>query len=902
MRLDVPARLHHYEILAFLGAGGMGEVYRAKDTSLGREVALKLLQFSDDSESLPRFKREARLLASLSHSGIAAIHGLEEFEGTHFLVLELVPGETMAERIARGRIPQREGLVFFQQIAEALEAAHAKGIVHRDLKPANVKVTTEGKTKLLDFGLAKAYAGEEAASDLSQSPTYTRGGTREGVILGTPAYLSPEQARGKPVDNRTDIWAFGCLLYEALSGKPAFLGETISDTLANILDREPDWKALPSETPWVIRRLLRRCLEKDARRRLQAIGDARIDIEEALAGRADDPAATSGDPRPARSTGNRISPWLVAGLVAILAGWAVLWMRPPPSAEVVSTRLGIELPAEAPLAPAASMPLGNARSTLALSRDGRRLVYVALWKGRRQLFLRDMTTGEIKPVPGTEGAHTPFFSPDGEWVAFYADGKLKKVALASDEIVVLADSSSPAGGSWGDDDVLYFITNEGAGISRVPASSGKVQLTVPGQFLWPETLPSGRGLLFSDLRGGIHLLAGDRIERITSRGGFPRYAPSGHLVYGNLGKMIALPFDLSTLQVTGPAVTLFQDLRTDIFGGAQFTVSQNGVLVYLSGMDSQVASLVWVDRHGKTENLDLPRAIYGPFDISPDGRELAIPVFDDSAADIWIYDISRGTRTRFTFPTVAGAPSLNTNPRWTPDGKHIVYSSGLQASESSDLIFRLFWKPADGSREGVPLTSDDSLQRSNAISFSPDGSVLAFYATAPDTGFDLWTLSLKDTDPYRGVRAKPQPFLRTPFLESFPSFSPDGKWIAYMSDEAGSREIYVRPFPGPGGKIQISTGNGTRPSWHPSGREIFYQSGTQWYAASVTLSPDFKAEKPRLLFEGPFINIPGFAYALARDGERFLVLANPEQFETRRDLTVVTNFFDLLRRRVPGEN
>lgn len=905
MRLSAGARLNHYEILAFLGAGGMGEVYRARDTTLGREVATKILPevLPQDSERLARFKREARVLASLNHTGIATIHGFEESQGTHFLVMELVPGETLAERIARGPIPFEEALDLFRQIAEALEAAHGKGIVHRDLKPANVKITPEGKVKLLDFGLAKAFAGESAGSDLSQSPTFTRDPTEAGVILGTPAYLSPEQARGKTIDSRTDVWAFGCILYEALCGKSPFLGETVSDTIATILDREPDWNALPPGTPSAIRRLLRRCLEKDQRRRLQAIGDARIEIEELLGGRSEEPVAVWDVVRPGRSAWNRISGWVVAGLLLILASLAIRTVWRPESPEEVSARLTIDLPPAAPLAPPASMPRAAGRPSLALSRDGGRLVYVASVGSQRQLVLRDMRTAEIKPISGTAGGHSPFFSPDGEWVAFFADGKLKKVGLASGEIVVLGEASSPFGGVWSDDDLLYFNTNEGGGISRIAASGGEVELVVPGQSLWPEILPSGKDLLFSDQRGGIHLRKADRIQRLSSSGSYARYAPTGHLVYAELGKLLAAPFDLSSSKVTGPAVTLLQDLRTEVFGGAQFTFSQDGTLVYVSGTDSQLASLVWVDRQGRTEPLGLPPAVFGPFDLSPDGSKLAIPVFEGSGVDIWLYDIARGTRTRFTSPAGSGLPRLNNFPRWTPDGKHIAYSSLVSPPDDPDLRFHLFWKPADGSREAVQLTPDGAPERMVPVSFSPDGSVLALRANSADTASDLWLLPLEGVDPYEAKPGTPLVWLQTRYAEFLPRFSPDGKWIAYTSDESGSYEIYVRPYSGPGGKVQISTHGGTDPFWHPNGRELFYNSGSQWYAVDVTLSPEFKAGKPRFLFEGPFINIPGFNYAFAADRDRFLVLENPEQFKARTDLTVVTNFFDLLRRRVPpGEN
>jgi serine/threonine-protein kinase len=562
----------------------------------------------------------------------------------------------------------------------------------------------------------------------------------------------------------------------------------------------------------------------------------------------------------------------------------------------LSARFTINLPDDARLAPVASLPPpGDGRPSLVLSRDGRRLVYVAQVDGNTRLFERDMTTATVAPIPGTEGAYAPFLSPDAEWVAFFADGRLKKTGLASGETLVLTDAQGP-GGAWSDDDTLYFNLNEGGGIHSIPASGGSTRLVVAGQSLWPDVLPEGGGLLFSDLRGGVFLLKGDRRVRLC-QGSYPRYSPSGHLLVVELGKLLAVPFDLASATVTGPVVTVLQDLRTEIFGGAQYALSRDGTLVYVAGADSQVASLVWVDRHGKTERLGLPAAAYGPFDISPDASRLAITVFEGGSSDLWIYDIARDTRTRLTFQA-DGRPGINTAPRWTPDGNGVVYTSYWLAADSGfEWRSALFWKAVDGSREPVRLTPDDAPMRPASGSFSPDGSALALYATSADTGFDLWLLRLPGADLSGAAPLEAEVFLRSPYLETFPRFSPDGKWIAYMSDESGRREIYVRQYPGSGGKVQVSTGGGVRPSWHPSGREIFFQLRNQWYAAEVAISASIKFGKPRLLFEGPYISAPGFSWALAPDGDRFLVLENPAQFEPTRDLTVVTHFFDEIRRR-----
>jgi serine/threonine-protein kinase len=882
----------------------MGEVFLARDSRLDRPVALKVVaaHATVEPEHRARFEREGRAVSRLNHPHICTLYDVGYHDGIAFLVMERLEGETLRERLKNGPLPLEQAVGRGIEIADALHDAHSHGVLHRDLKPANVMLTRTG-AKLLDFGLARlqtpplapAEWSSEISTAVDEEPL-----TEEGKLLGTFHYMAPEQLEGKQADNRADIWALGCVLYEMVTGRRAFDAGSRAALVSCILDKHPPpIGSLRPDVPKALEHAISTCLAKNAGERWQSAGD----LKRVLLFTADDIARGAQEVPGTHAAAEDTPAWrrhagwaVAAGLLLTLVGtvFHVTLGRELPAE--LSARLTINLPDHALLTPVASLPPpADGRPSLALSRDGRRLVYVALVGGETRLFARDMTTAEVGPIPGTDGASAPFLSPDGEWVAYFANGKLKKTALATGETMVLTDAQGP-GGAWSDDDLLYFNLNEGGGIHSIAAGGGNTTRRIAGQSLWPEALPDGRGLLFSDLRGGVFLFKDDRIERLC-RGSYPHYSPSGHLLVSELGKLLAVPFDLGAAKVTGPAVTVLQDLRTEIFGGAQYTLSRDGMLVYVAGADSQVASLVWVDRHGRAEPLGFPPAAYGPFDISPDGRTLAVPVFEGGAADLWLYDIPRGAGTRLTFQT-KGEPRINTGPRWAPDGNGIIYTSYWQAEGGGPgLRSALFWKAVDG-REAVQLTPDDVPMRPAAGSFAPDGSVLALYATSPDTGFDLWSLRLHGLDRSTAASPTAEVFLRTSFLEAFPRFSPDGKWIAYMSDESGRREIYVRQYPGAGGKVQVSTVGGLRPTWHPSGRELFYQLRNQWYAVEVAPSTPFRVGRPRLLFEGPYISVPGFSWALAPDGERFLVLENPEQFRARRELTVVTRFFDEVRRRI----
>lgn len=895
MALAAGTRLGSYQIEAPLGAGGMGEVYRAGDSKLGRDVAIKVLPeaFTDNPERLERFEREARLLASLNHPNIGSIYGLEESDGIRFLVLELVPGQTLAERIHAAALQQRQPLdvqselKICRQIAEALEAAHEKGIIHRDLKPANIKITPDGKVKVLDFGLAKAFAPHEASADLSNSPTRVMQTMHQGVILGTAAYMSPEQARGKQLDKRTDIWAFGCVLYETLAGRRAFGGETVSDTMAALLKEDPDWSALAPGTPTKIRDLLRRCLQKDPWQRLHDVADARIEIDEALSG----PSLQGPEAAPTVSRHRRWShaiPWILSGLMAAIALIAVWSLQQTPRPEARNA-IWVTLT----LPPKTSVALGRG-SAVALSPDGLRVVFGASSGGRTQLYLRRLDRLESTPIDGTENASNPFFSPDGQWIGFFAGGKLMKVSILGGAPVTICDARNPRGEAWGPDDMIVFTPNGAAGLWRVPAAGGAPQALTTlkkGELShrWPQVLPGGKEVLFTiwnDTGFDTGRIAVQSLQTGQSRvllegGGYARYvAPvsdsgeTGYLVYARTEGLLAVPFDLRSLQVTGPSVPVLEGLITNLSGGAHYCFSSEGSLVYLPGTMGEVErTLLWVDRKGTAQPLAQIPGMSRFYRLSPDGRRLARNNTQGPNRDIWLYELDRGISTRLTF----GADNLL--PIWTPEGKRVTYSSGLP-------IKNLFWKSADGSGTEEQLTTGTNNQY--ASSWSPDGKALAYVEFDPSQGSDIWIL------PRDGER-KPRPYLQTPFSEGNPMFSPDGKWLAYQSNESGRFEVYVQPFPGGGEKIQISTEGGMTPLWEPNGRELFYRSRDKIMAVAITAQPQFKAERPKMLFEGPYDE----GYDVASNGQRFLMMKAIEQESAPTQMNLVLNWFEELKRRMP---
>jgi serine/threonine protein kinase/Tol biopolymer transport system component len=891
--------LGSYKIASSLGAGGMGEVYQARDTKLNRDVAIKVLPaaFVHNAERLSRFQREARMLAALNHPNIATIHSLEQAKGVHYLVMELVPGQTLAERVSAGTLKVEGALKIAVQIAEALEAAHEKGVIHRDLKPANVKVTPEGRVKVLDFGLAKAFA-DDGGLDLSNAATLTAMTTEEGRILGTPAYMSPEQARGKPVDKRTDIWAFGCVLCEMLTGKKTFRGETVSDTIASVLEREPEWQALPPTTPAKIRELLRRCLQKDSQRRLRDIGDARIQIEETLAAPAIPEPSPSAKGIRARWRGTMV--WGVASLLLAAVTSVTVWNLKPPSAPLPQpvSRFAITLPPGQQLAALESGP------AVALSPDGIHLAYIARQDGVQQLYLRAMDSQEGKPIAGTEGAVSPFFSPDSEWLGFFAGGSLKKVSVGGGTVMSLANAALPRGASWGSQGIIAFAPTTNGALQQLPDAGGTARpLTRLGKGeisqRWPEFLPGGKTLLFassantsswSNAQIAVQSVATGERRNLIQGGTNPRYAPSGHLVFSQGGSLMAVPFDPRRLVVTGPPGRAVERvLQSSVTGVAQYSFSSNGSVVYVpGGIQSAQSILVWVSRNGTVQLLAAPvRAYRGPR-LSPDGRRVAVAI-EEQESQTWLYDLSRETLTRLTF-----AGSANYNSSWTPDGKRVVFNSNKEGP------LNLFWQLADGSGGLERLTNSQSTQA--PMSWSPNGQVLAFIEVNPTTGRDIWMLRMSDPVLGPGQVRNPQLFLQTPFTESAPRFSPDGRWLAYVSDESGRFEIYVQPYPGPGGKWQISTEGGTEPVWNPNGRELFYRSGDKMLAVEVATQQGFTAGKPRMLFEGKYEPAPATFpnYDVSADGQRFLMLKLVEQAEAApTQMNVVLNWFEELKQKVP---
>jgi Tol biopolymer transport system component len=907
MTIAVGTHLGSYEITSAIGAGGMGEVYQAHDTKLGRDVAIKVLPeaFAHDPERLARFQREAKMLASLNHSNIATIHGLEQSNGTSYLVMELVAGETLAERIKReGAMLVGEALAISKQIAEALEAAHEKGIIHRDLKPANVKVTPEGKVKVLDFGLAKAFAGDGASEDPSNSPTLSMAATMHGVILGTAAYMSPEQARGKGVDRRTDIWAFGCVMYELLCGRPAFEGEDITEILAAVVKTEPDWKRLPETAPASVGMLLRRCLRKDRRQRVHDAADVRIEIEETLAAPHGAVAATVLPS--ARGWRERLA-WAAAAVLALIAtAFAIGFvLRAPQPLQAV--RLSAEIGADASLytvmGPAAILsPEGTRLALLASGADQKRRIYV-----------RSLDQLQATALSGTENAGDPFFSPDGQWIGFFADGKLKKISVQGGAAVTLCDAPNERGGSWGEDGTIVYEPDNQVALSKVSSAGGTPQplTTLDKQAgeatqRWPQVLPGAKAVLFTSSTTGNYedanivvysMISGQR--KTLQRGGFyARYLPSGHVVYMHDGTLFAVPFDPKRLEVTGQPAPILEGVVTNPgTGGAQFSFSEIGNLVYVAGVAGvRNVSIYWMDREGKFTPLrETPGNYFSPA-FSPDGKRLALAINDGKRNDIWVYEWERDTLTRLTF-----AGLENEFPVWTPDGQRIVYSS-----QEKGGVFNLWWIRADGAGDAQRLAESKTFQA--AGSWRPDGKVLAFFQVNPGTNSHIMTLPIEGNERSGWKPGEPRPFVNSAFNEEEPAFSPDGRWLAYQSNESGRMEVYVRPFPGSGGKWQISTGGGGYggfPKWSRNGNELFYRTlDSKIMLVTYTATGDsFHADKPQLWSPGQFSDrgLGNSNFDLHPDGKRFAVLKAPgtEQIAAVNKVSFIFNFFDEINRKLP---
>jgi Tol biopolymer transport system component len=868
-------RVGAYEVHERIGVGGMGEVYRARDTKLGRDVAIKILprHFTSDPDRLARFEREARVLASLNHPHIGAIYGLEDADGVRALVLELVDGETLADRIARGPIPLNEALAIARQIADALEAAHEKGIIHRDLKPANIKITPDGVVKVLDFGLAKMAASDAVAADPTQSPTLTVGGTKEGALLGTATYMSPEQAKGRPADKRADVWAFGVVLYEMLTGRRAFEAEAISEVLAKVIEREPEWRALPASTPARLRDLLRRCLRKEPKTRLQAIGDARVQIDELISGATDEAAAVVAT-QPRAQRGARL---------AIPATWYFRRAAPEP----LVTRFEIPTP-----------PTSDPMS-FALSADGRQLAFVATAEGASRLWVRRLDQVTAQPLAGTEGARYPFWKPDGREIGFFADGKLKTTDLGSVESRVVADAPAGRGGTWNNDDVIVFAPTGGGVLMRVMARGGTaVPVTqLPsgvGSHRFPQFLPDGRRFLYLGGTGTglgqdmyVGSLDGSESKRVRSARSIAVYAAPASLLWVEDGVLIAQPFDPARAVVTGEPIPVVQDVGLDeaVYRGA-FAVSMTGVLAHRAGQ-AERRQLTWFDREG------IARGTIGPPDdsglsgaeLAPDGKRVAVMRTVESNTDVWLIDTGRDVSRPFTFH-----PGLDSGLLWSPDGTRVVFGSSRNGPSN------LFEKAASGAGDDRLLIASEEPMM--PLSWSPDGLWLLYNTRHPKTGLDVWVARMT------GDR-KQIPVIDTPFDETAGQFSPDGRWVAYQSNESKPVQIYIRPFPGPGGQRPVTTAGGTQPRWRPDGKELFYVGlDGRLMAVPIAIGADRQLEVGAAvalftaqLATGPNINSAGGTraqYAVASDGRRFLINRSVGE-ATASPITVVLNWDTALK-------
>ena len=895
-----------YRILEEIGRGGMGVVYEAEDTKLARKVAIKVLPgiFTQDPERLARFEREARVLASLNHPNIAAIHGVEEAEGKRFLVLELVEGETLAERLSRGPLPVEEALEVCLQIAEGLEGAHEKNIIHRDLKPSNIKITPGGKVKILDFGLARATYDQISEVDLVQSPTITADMTRPGVILGTAAYMSPEQTKGKPVDKRADIWAYGCILYECLTGKQAFQGETVTEILAAIIRGEPDWKLFPENTPISIRTLLRRCLEKNPKERLRDIGDARLDIAEAMSQPSASEAVSIRRPVLAWILGGVICGMIIGAVATALITWHLRPAAPSPS--TVRSVLKIE-PGQ--WLEALRRDLDHpTRTAFAISSDGRFIVYSAIPEkpglhAKPQIYLRRMDQMNAAPVAGTEGGISPFLSPDDHWIGFWGDGKLKKVPASGGVPTTLCDGAWPFGADWGPENTIVFSSGRDRGLSRISGEGGKPEvLTIPDKareysHRLPHWLSNGRGVLFTvmrhkwDLQPRLALL--DLQTRkwhvVIEDAADGRCLRTGHLVFMRQGTLMAVRFDLDRLEVKGQPVPIVANTMQALnipssfnnTAAGQYSVSSSGWLAYVPGgiIPDSEDSLVRVDHKGNVQPVAEFKAPFVLPRFSPDGQRIAYQTVGKEWR-LWVYDLNRGTASPLTGE--GWAESLV----WTPDGKHLVL--GWCASGPNNL----YWQPADGSSPMERLTTGENWQYPG--SFTPDGSTLAFVEDNPETSEDILLLDMKTR--------RVTPFLNSKAREGWPEFSPDGHWMAYASDESGRYEVWVRPFPGPGGRWQISKEGGVQPVWSKDGKQLFYRQAEEVWVSDVRTEGGFSVGKPRLLFEkgGFFGGSPVRGWDLWPDGQQFLMVKLEERKPTPvTEMILVQNWFEELKRIVP---
>ncbi len=879
----------HYQIIEKLGQGGMGEVYRAKDQKLGRDVAIKVLpeEFAADTGRIARFQREAKLLASLNHPNIAAIYGLDESGGTSFLVLELVEGETLADQLKRGPIQAEESLKLSLQIAEGLEAAHEKGVVHRDLKPSNIKVTPEGTVKILDFGLAKAFAGEQEELNLANSPTLSAVATQQGIILGTVAYMSPEQARGKSVDKRTDIWAFGCVLFEMLTGQAAFSGKDVTDILAAVIRAEPEWSSLPANLHGRLREVLERCLRKDLRDRYRDISDVRVDLQRVLG----DPSGVLTQPVTIAEPRRKLRlglPWVAALIVlgAIVGGLAVWNLRKPEPPQVI--RFDYQLPE--------GQEFSKTEGTvLAISPDGKQIVYST----PQGLCLRSMDDLSAKLIPGTEeNSAQPFFSPDGQWIGYFSpnDEKLKKISVHGGVPVVLCSVTELLGAIWQKDDTIIFgqPPNE---MMRISASGGPpeslARLKTGYIIVRPQILPDKKSVLYTSIDSGhVRILvqslkSGEAKDLFEGIGAL--FLPTGHIVYSFEGNILAARFDPDRLEVIGGPVPVVEGVADD------WAFSDSGTMAYipLTGPRPPYVrrSLVWVDRGGKEESIAAEPGVYINPRISPDGTRIALSIQAKDSVDVWIWDLVRQNLTKLTFDAAA-----EVSPLWTPDSQRIAFFSNRGDERG------VYWKAADGTGKDEFLGAGHY-----PASWSADGKTMVLTEwDAEANDFDIGLL------PLEGDR-KPSLVLKEKYHEAQPRISPDGRWMAYTSNESGQNQVYVRPFPEvEGGRWQVSTSGGDSPLWSPDGRELFFRNGDAVLAAPVKTDLTFSAGTPQTLFQGTYAssllwydNWDQATWDISPDGRRFLMMKETGLAASgvvrSRKINVILNWFEELKQRAPAK-
>ena len=895
-----------YQVGEQIGQGGMGEVFRARDTTLDRDVALKVLPqlFTDDPERLARFEREAKTLASLNHPNIGQIYGLEQTQAAtgpgqpmKALVLELVEGPTLADRIAQGAMPIEDALGIATQIADALEAAHAQGVIHRDLKPANVKVREDGTVKVLDFGLAKAFSPDAGTSDLTLSPTIslTAAATQMGMIVGTAAYMAPEQAKGKPVDKRADVWAFGAVLFEMLAGEKPFPGEDVSDVLATVIKSEPDWEALPADTPPRVRQVLAACLAKQPKTRLHDMADVRL----ALGGTFDTPAsATPEQVATPVARWQRPGPLAAAALLLAALGVGAGWLaRTPevPSPDVARFPI--------PVAPGAVNAIGNDRQ-IAISPDGFRLVYRDVATGSRpSLYVRQRDQLDAAPLRGAEGGIGPFFSPDGEWVGFTEVGAwvVKKVPITGGPSVTLGsvpDEAAPLGAAWGPDGRILFGQQTGGLVWMSDGGGATEPLTnldaEGGERMhgWPAFIPDTTAALFVIMDGnstGIGDLATVRLDtgavtRLGLTGTSPRWLPSGHLVFAlDDGSLRAVAFDRERLETIGNPVPVVEGVSVKAAGAGNYDLTENGDLFYLpGGANVGQRTVVWVDRDGVREPISAPPRNYTYARLSPDGRRVALDSRDDEN-DIWVWDLERETLLRLTRD-----PGMNRGPVWSPDGARIAFTATRDGVES------IFWQAADGS--GEPEMLHDTI--SFPAGFTPDGEQLLFGPQLAGAG-DVGVLSVNGSEP-------PRMLLEEAFSEQNPQVSPDGRWLAYESNESGALEIYVRPFPDVESALYpVSTSGGSRPRWSADGSELFYYVGPDTIMAVPVASADeLTLGRPEVAVQGSYA-IPlntGTHYDVSADGRRFLLIVDDtgdDRDAPPPQLVLVQHWMEEVRRLAP---